>query len=380
MLRGIDRNAFLRDDWQQRPRVFRQALPGFSPPLGGEELAALAMESDVESRLVEGAAESGWRLRHGPFVEQDFLDTPETDWTLLVQDVEKHLPDLVWIVDAFDMLPSWRLDDLMVSYAAPGGSVGPHVDAYDVFLLQGMGRRHWWIDDRPECARQETQTGGLRLLARFTPNRDWILEPGDVLYLPPGIPHHGVALDACTTWSVGLRAPSLGDTLAELAEVLESENRAQTPFADPRRAHADHPLLVDVRTRRSVRQQLRRLLQDDQLLDHALAQCLSRSKPGFMDMGAGSSLTDMLDGAPASAVLRRNPAVSFALLPGDGDRAASLYINGERFDLPGASEALVEQMTVARDISVKALDPMLEDPIGRQLLEQWVHRGYWIAR
>ncbi|MCP1675890.1 50S ribosomal protein L16 3-hydroxylase [Natronocella acetinitrilica] len=378
-LDAIPWESFLRDDWQQRPRLFRQLLKDFEAPLSGEELAGLALESDVESRLVLGTPERGWRVRHGPFTEADFHETPDADWTLLVQDVEKHLPDLAWLVDFFEGLPAWRFDDLMVSYAAPGGSVGPHVDAYDVFLLQGSGRRHWWIDNRPDAPRGETDANGLRLLSSFTPNQDWILEPGDVLYLPPGVPHHGVALEACTTWSIGLRAPGITDILAELIEDLEAGPDAPPLLSDPQRQMASHPLEIDAGSRRRAREQLRNLLQDDRLLDRALGRALSAPKPGFLDLEPGPGEHRKLNTLTRDDALERNPAARVALLPADGVQPAVLYLNGQGMDIPAAAQPLIEALTRHRLTHVETILPLLSDIQSRTLLQDLLDGGYWKA-
>lgn len=223
---------FLRDHWQRRPCLVREAFPDFTSPLEGDDLAGLACEPLAEARLVAGPdADGGWALRHGPFSEADFDGLGEADWTLLVQDVEKHYPPLRELLDAFAFLPGWRMDDLMMSFAAPGGSVGPHVDQYDVFLLQAEGRRRWEIAERFDPARREDAP--LDMLAEFEPEQTWVLEPGDMLYLPPNVAHHGVALDPCLTCSIGFRAPSAADLFLALGERLAERTDGGGRYSDP---------------------------------------------------------------------------------------------------------------------------------------------------
>jgi 50S ribosomal protein L16 3-hydroxylase len=221
----LDPSEFLQDYWQKKPLLIRQALPDFIPELDTDDIAGLACDELAESRLISGSyPEHDWTLRYGPFSEQDFASLPEANWTLLVQDVEKHYPPVHSLLDKFSFLPSWRVDDLMVSVAGPGGSVGPHSDQYDVFLLQVEGKRLWQIAETfnpallPDCE--------LNVLQSFTSEQEWVLEPGDMLYLPPGVAHHGVALDQCMTWSVGMRAPSAADLLQSLGEWL-AQNREE---------------------------------------------------------------------------------------------------------------------------------------------------------
>jgi len=242
---NLTSEQFLRDYWQRKPLLLRQAFPGFVPELDADDIAGLASDELAESRLVTGRFPSpDWTVRHGPFGERDFAALPERDWTLLVQDVEKHYPPLQALLAEFSFLPRWRIDDLMVSVAGPGGSVGPHVDQYDVFLLQAAGRRRWEIAESHDP--QLLQGCELNVLQHFEADRAWELEPGDMLYLPPGVAHHGVALGAggegesttaapalCMTWSVGLRAPSAADLMLALGEWLAESPAEGGRYRDP---------------------------------------------------------------------------------------------------------------------------------------------------
>src|SRR5690606_29344000 len=244
---GMPPAQFLRDYWQKRPLLVRGAFPGFVSPIEPEDLAGLACEELELSRLVRhDRASDGWQVQTGPFPEELFPTLGERDWTLLVQDVDKWDADVAALLAHFDFIPRWRIDDIMVSFAATGGSVGAHVDQYDVFLLQGQGHRRWRIDAGhaldgvapPLDFRDDVE---LRLLREFTPGHDWVLGPGDMLYLPPGVPHHGVAEDPCLTFSVGMRAPSAAelmgdyiDTLAAAADdALRYGDADLTPPKDP---------------------------------------------------------------------------------------------------------------------------------------------------
>jgi 50S ribosomal protein L16 3-hydroxylase len=219
---GLDAEAFLAGYWQKRPLLLPAALPDFHCPLSGDELAGLACEADTESRLISRSADD-WKVRHGPFSEADFSQQAETGWTLLVQDVEKHLPELASVLAHFDFLPRWRLDDLMISYAAPEGTVGPHLDDYDVFLIQGQGRRSWAIDPAPEDLSMLPDLE-LKILRTFAEKERFNLGVGDILYLPPGVAHHGFSDNSCITLSVGFRAPAAGDFLRTMANMLEADS------------------------------------------------------------------------------------------------------------------------------------------------------------
>jgi 50S ribosomal protein L16 3-hydroxylase len=219
LLGGLSREEFLKQYWQKKPLLIRQAFPDYHSPLSAEEFAGLACEEGVESRLIqEKGGDKPWQLRHGPFVESDFTSLPETHWTLLVQSVDHHIPELACLLDEFDFIPTWRVDDLMVSFAQAQGSVGAHLDNYDVFLLQVQGKRHWHINDSDYSDDDFMPNSDLKILKEFEPKQDWVLEPGDMLYLPPGVAHHGIALDDCLTFSIGFRAPTRKELLIAYTE------------------------------------------------------------------------------------------------------------------------------------------------------------------
>jgi len=233
-------NQFLEQYWQKSPCLIRKAFD-FQSPLTADELAGLACEEDVMSRVIvnwenvadESAREGkkAWELRSGPFAEEFFATLPETCYTLLVQEVNKHVPELSELLDVFKFVPNWRMDDIMISYAAKGGGVGPHVDNYDVFLLQGKGQRRWAISYTPvppEAEQIEPDVDVRVLQGGFKKDEEWVLEEGDVLYVPPRIPHWGVAEDdECMTYSIGFRAPNIQEVTSEfavhLAEALDPD-------------------------------------------------------------------------------------------------------------------------------------------------------------
>lgn len=231
---GITVDTFLRDYWQQRPLLMRQALPGMINPLPPEELAGLACESVAEARLIIENGTTPWQVRHGPFGEDDFTALPDSHWTLLVQDVDKHLPAAGALLEHFAFMPRWRLDDLMISYAADQGSVGPHLDAYDVFLVQTLGRRRWRLSDRVYDDDDLVPGLDIKVLNRFDTDHEWLLEPGDVLYLPPGVAHWGIAEGPCMTCSVGFRSPSQQELAAGWLQTLLDRSSDKRRYRDPR--------------------------------------------------------------------------------------------------------------------------------------------------
>ncbi|MET0410085.1 MAG: cupin domain-containing protein, partial [Polyangiaceae bacterium] len=228
---GLSPRRFLQRYWQKEPLLLRGAVSS-SFGLSGDVLAGLACEDDVESRLVLGSVEQGFRLEHGPFEAKRFRRLPRREWTLLVQDVDQHLPRVAALFEGVSFIPDWRVDDVMVSYAVPGGSVGPHVDAYDVFLVQLQGERRWQLSAQQDL--ELRSDAELKLLARFTPEVEHVLGPGDVLYLPPGLAHYGLAQSECLTASVGFRAPSQDELLADFLQEVATGASLER-YGDPDR-------------------------------------------------------------------------------------------------------------------------------------------------
>ena len=235
LLGGLSPAAFMRRHWHKKPLLVRQAIADVVPPLSRAEMFALAARDDVESRLIRRDADQRWHLRHGPLPRRALPALAQPGWTLLVQGVDLHVDTAHALLAPFGFIPAARLDDLMLSYASDGGGVGPHVDSYDVFLLQMQGRRRWRIS-RLRDARLRDDVP-LKMLAHFAPEQEWLLEPGDMLYLPPGWAHDGVAAGGdCMTASIGFRAPQADELaqalLARLADGLDSRERAPR-YRDP---------------------------------------------------------------------------------------------------------------------------------------------------
>lgn len=261
---GMPAEEFLAHYWQKHPLLIRNAFPGYASPLEPEDLAGLACEEGVLARLVQhDRSNDGWTLSNGPFDEALFPTLGVRDWTLLVQDMDKWDPALAALRDSFAFLPRWRIDDVMVSFAVPGGSVGAHVDQYDVFLLQAQGHRRWQIDARAGAPKAFRDGVPLKLLQHFEPSHDWLLGPGDMLYLPPDVPHFGEATDACLTFSLGMRAPSSAELLADYADTLLAAADDAVRYHDPDLATASDPFEIDAAAMQRVTEALNRLRMRD---------------------------------------------------------------------------------------------------------------------
>ena len=269
--------TFLARHWQRSPLLIRQALPGFEPPFTRQTLFELCTRDDVESRLVD-RARNRWRLRQGPFQRSSIPSTRRSGWTLLVQGVDLQLDAAAELIARFRFLPDARLDDLMVSYASDGGGVGPHVDSYDVFLLQALGKRRWRIERRPDPARVPDLP--IRQLARFRPQQEWVLESGDMLYLPPGVGHEGVALGECISCSIGFRTPKCADLAAIWSELQAAEDTEQpTAFRDAGITASAHPARLPSRMVEQAHRELLRRRPARAEVALALLRQLSEPKP-----------------------------------------------------------------------------------------------------
>jgi len=276
MLGGHAPPAFLARFWHKDALLVRQAIPGFAGFLDFPALEALACRDDVESRLVvrDGAR---WSLAHGPCRRADFKTLPAHNWTLLVQGVNLVLPAADALLRRFSFLPFARLDDLMVSYATPGGGVGPHFDSYDVFLLQGFGRRRWRYGRQADLALRPRLP--LKILRRFTPEHDTVLAAGDLLYLPPQYAHDGVALDACTTYSVGFRAAGATELATAFLDFLRDRIDLSGRYADPDLAPVREPAKIPAAMRRRYVHMLAAIRWDEALVARFLGCWLSEPKP-----------------------------------------------------------------------------------------------------
>lgn len=369
---GMDAGQFLRDYWQKHPLLIRNAFPDFTSPISPDELAGLSCEDGALSRLiVHDTATDAWKVQTGPLPEDVFATLPERDWTLLVQDVDKWDADVATLLHHFDFLPRWRLDDIMVSFAAPEGSVGAHVDQYDVFLIQGMGHRRWQIDAGPNPPQDFREDVELKLLREFTPTHDWVLGPGDILYLPPGVPHHGVAQDACLTLSVGMRAPSHGELLTDLADTLAEHLPEARRYADPDLSPQSHDGRIDADVLRRTRAALVDIQQiDDDTLANWFAGFITRYRSAgqIAPPPRAPSAMQLEKRLLAGAVLHLHPLARCAwreLSP-----HAALHIDGERFS---ASITLAQRLGQRLPLDATAYAAC--DAEDRNLLQQLAQRG-----
>lgn len=358
LLGGLSPQAFMRRHWQKKPLLIRQALLGGPALIGRRELFDLATRDDVETRLVrrDGAR---WQLRHGPFRRLPALREPA--WTLLVQGLDLHVDAARELLGRFRFVPDARLDDVMVSYASDGGGVGPHVDSYDVFLLQTMGRRRWRIA-RPDDAPLRDDVP-LKILARFEPEQEWLLEPGDMLYLPPGWAHDGIAEGECMTASIGFRAPGR-DALAR--EVLQrwldgAEAAGADPlYRDPRQAATAEPGRIAPELQAFAAAAIARGLADRHGLACALGETLTEPKAQVVFEPNGG------DAHAGALVLDRRSRMMY------DDHF--VYLNGESFRAAGRDATLMRRLADRRRLGAAERARLSDD--ARDLVDEWLAAGW----
>ena len=329
MFGDISIEVFLRDYWQKKPLLIRNAFPDFESPITPDELAGLACETDTARIVIEKGGKHAWEVRHGAFDDADFTNLPETHWTLLVNDTDQHLAELKAVMEPFRFIPDWRIDDLMISFAVEGGSVGPHVDEYDVFLIQAQGQRRWQITTQP--AKPDNFLAGLdlRIMRDFEAEQEWVVNPGDMLYLPPNVPHYGVALNECMTYSVGFRAPSQAEMLENLVENLLEDPRLKQRFNDSERECQAHPgELTAGDMERLIDFVVDALPQDTQALQLWLGKYLSQPKVDNNDTLEPSCLSkaELIKLINRRATFEKSPGIRFLYFINDDE--ICLFANG----------------------------------------------------
>ena len=366
-LTDFDREAFLRDTWQKRPLLIRNPWAAWRNPLEPDDLAGLACEEEVESRLIRRKRDS-WKVEHGPIAEARFAKLGKNPWTLLVQAVDHYVPDVAALLEPFRFVPNWRIDDVMVSYATDGAGVGPHYDQYDVFLIQGLGRRRWQVGGRCDASTPLLPHDDLRLLAEFEATDEWILEPGDILYVPPGIAHDGVAVgDDCMTYSIGFRAPSRSELVAHWCDHLLGELTDDDRYADPDLQPQSNPgeISADAVTK------LHAMITDRMLDRDAFARWFGEYNSEPKNPGAAPTAAGGIQLPAAGGVLVRNPASRFSFIR-QKVTTLLLFVDGTCFECSGKSAAFAERLCAQErvEITAAAAKPGPVSDLIAKLLEQ----------
>ena len=338
----MDTERFLEKYWQKKPCFLKQGIPRWKSPFSPEELAGLACDPNSHARIIQGK-DRDYSVKTGPFEDEDFTSLPENNWTVLVQEVDHWVPEVSALKENFNFIPDWRLDDVMVSSAAPGGSAGPHVDQYDVFLVQGYGKRRWQIEDSPCLDRPIVPHQDLAILQDFNPTSDWVLEPGDILYLPPNYAHYGVAVDPCMTFSIGFRSPSLFEvqSLFSLEGVDDPKNRYRDPPLKPQKFSAE--ILPEAFAQ--FNKWIPSTLEKQDHWKQRLAQLFTEPKRDELDR------LDVIDLPKKWTHLIRNAGARFAFFR--EPQSIFLSADGHTYELPRSHDAFVEILTGSSQILYK---------------------------
>ncbi|MGA0612957.1 JmjC domain-containing protein [Caldimonas sp. KR1-144] len=360
LLGGLSPQTFMRRHWHKRPLLIRGAVDVAHPFVDRRMLFELAAREDVESRVVEQGGRHGWKLKHGPFEKRALPPVSRAGWTLLVQGLDLQLDAAHALLQRFRFVPEARLDDLMVSWASNGGGVGPHFDSYDVFLIQLAGRRRWRVGRLADP--QLVPDVPLKILANFEAEEEWLLEPGDMLYLPPRWAHDGVAEGECLTASVGFRAPARGELAQSLVERLLDAHDDDAParYRDPAQPATATPGRIPASLGRFARDAVRALLADRDALDIAFGEWASEPKPNVVfEPGADLDATRAL-------VLDRRTRMLYD--------SRHVYVNGEGWRAAGADAALMRRLADGRRL--EAAQWRTASRGARELLQRWAADGW----
>jgi 50S ribosomal protein L16 3-hydroxylase len=363
LLGGISPAEFMNTYWQRKPLLVRQAIPEFKALLSRSELFDLAEHHEVESRLVIGSNDGkrDWQMQRGPFKRRATPKLTERDWTLLVQGVDLHDDRVAALMQQFRFIPDARLDDVMISYATEGGGVGPHFDSYDVFLLQAHGQRRWRIGRQKDLSLVPDMP--LKILANFKPEHDWVLNPGDMLYLPPRYAHDGIAQGECMTYSVGFRVPQTGDLarelLVRLSEAAE-EAAGCDLYKDVTQPAVSRPAAMPEGLAEFAKSALQKALKDPKALQRALGEYLTEPKANvWFEMG------DMPDKLKSVRLDRRSKMMY---------DAHHIFLNGESWRAAGKDAALMRQLANVRELTADELAKASPEAIN--LLLEWCDDGW----
>lgn len=371
---SIDKKTFLKEYWQKKPLVLRKAIPDFVNPISADELAGLALEEGVESRMVFEtlAVAPFWQLKTGPFSETDFSTLPKTHWTLLVQGVDRWVPEVMHLLNHFDFIPQWRVDDVMISYAVKHGSVGPHYDNYDVFLYQAEGRRKWSLTTQHCNTNNYLKDVDLRIMRQFNVEEEYILEPGDLLYLPPHVGHHGVSLsDDCMTYSFGYRSYPGQELWESLGEYL-SEHEVETGlYRDPNWSTLSATSELPAQALLNAKDCMLQMLNDEQHMKRwfgcfatRLDQQAEQDMPEpLSDEEAGDCL-QFIDELKNADRLERHPTCRMAYQLSE----LQLFMNGCEWDIDGVSPGLVQYVANHRMLDINQLQLFLDEEANQQFL------------
>jgi len=344
----FDEALFLAEYWQKKPLLIRGRKP-FVDPIGIPEIAGLACEEFIESRLVvSDASREKWQVHNGPFTEEFLKALPHSHWSLLVQAVDQWHDDVRGMLKDFDFIPNWRIDDVMISLASDEGGVGPHFDYYDVFLVQGEGRKRWRLGGPVDSNSPIIPDTDLKLLKDFDTQEDWIVEPGDILYIPPNIAHYGVSIGNSVTYSIGFRTPSAVEVLDDLSNELMQGLHEEFRYTDKAPTRPSAPGKIDSQVGADLLALLQDHIADKQRLTRTFGKYMTQPKyPYLLEHSSPLTVEQLLTAFEGGLPLGRNPSSRFAyfeLEEPDAGHGFELYVDGKAFACPVSMESVLPQL------------------------------------
>ncbi len=374
-LGGLSAESFLLEYWQKKPLLIRQAFPDLNAPIAADELAGLACEEGVESRLIiHDQNASTWDIQHGPFDDETFSSLPESHWTLLVQAVDHWVPQAADFIRQFDFIPNWRIDDLMISYANDGGGVGPHYDNYDVFLIQAEGQRRWEVGGIFDQDSPRQPDVPVMLLEQWQSGEpSWILEPGDMLYLPPQVGHNGVAIgDGCMTYSVGFRAPSFAELLTGFSDTISDQLSSEERYADPDLVLQNNPGEITPQALDKIKSIIQQCYEKPELIDSWFGKLVTESKYSndHAPTGLQCSIDDLIKHKAEGGIVVRSEGSRFAFIK--DSELTRLFVDGEVFECGVETSLLAEALCARAEFDLNNLQNVFA---GFELISLLIEQG-----
>lgn len=366
---------FLAQYWQKKPLLIKNAFTNFQDTIPADELAGLAMEAEIESRIVSVDNDGNWQVDHGPF--EDFSSYGETQWTLLVQAVNNWSRPTHQLLAPFNFIPNWRIDDVMVSFSTPDGGVGAHLDQYDVFIVQGSGKRRWQVGAPDTSLTTLLPHPDLKQVSSFTPIIDEITEAGDLLYIPPNHPHNGVSIENSVNFSVGFQAPSSQELWSSFADKLIDNNLGETRFSDPARTTCQKNFEIAPNDIAQLKHFMQQQLESSSFFEKFIGEQLTQSHHALEILVPVNDI----DSEKLRDILSE-PDILFMPVCGlksaiINDKSLTLFINGESFALDDSTLALAEKLTQQTPLTTQIVKSISNSLKNEQLLTRVLNKGYW---
>ncbi|OCH35090.1 cupin domain-containing protein [Aliivibrio fischeri] len=371
---------FLSEYWQKKPVIIKGGFENFQDPVTPEELAGLTLENDVDSRFISNA-NNEWKAEHGPLSEDLYETLGETNWSIIVQAANHWHEGAAELFKPFKQMPNWLFDDIMISYSVPHGGVGPHIDQYDVFIIQGQGKRHWRVGDIGEY-QEEHRHSALKQITGFEPIIDQILEPGDILYIPPGFPHDGYALEPSMSYSAGFRSPKEQELISNFADFIIENEKGDVHYHNPELSTQSHGSEITTRSFEDLKAMMLSAMSDEQTLKQFMGEYLSNSRhhlniiPDSEKWTAAELLNYLHSG---QALIKVAGVRSFYHEVESCEENMTLFIDGESYVFPLKMKNDVVTLCEANEITQNNIGQLLLDPHSVANLLQLVNIGYFYA-